>query len=151
MALFLGTQLISDITTPIVSPIPQTIVAGETPVLYAIGKFDSADKENFVEATESAITIPRSGTYRIKFSCINLYNSIMASNAYAQLWVNHAAREDGESFLIPKYSIASTFEYSEDIMLEYGDVVTIALKSASTTYSVVSMSIIACIDWETGF
>lgn len=150
MALFLGTQLISDVTTPIVSTFPRTILPGDTPVVYKIGRFSSANKNDFEEITDSAITIPRTGIYRIKFSCINLYNSLLQSNAYVKLYVNHEPIEDQE-MLVAKYSSVDTFEYSKDLELEYGDVVTLAIKAASTTYSTMSMGIMACIDWETGF
>lgn len=150
MALFLGTRLISDVTTPVVTALPPTIMPGDTPVLYSIGRFSSTNKNEYTEIEESAITIPRAGTYRIKFSCVNLYNTSLQSNAYVQLYVNHEQTRT-EGILVPKYSSAETFEYSQDITLEYGDVVTIAIKAASTTYSTMSMGIIACIDWENGF
>lgn len=151
MALYFGSNRISDVTVPMASLTPTTIIAGDTPVILKQGLFRSVSNRAYEEMTDSAITIPRAGTYRIKFSCVNLHSTIFDSVAYAQIWVNHAAREDGVTFNVTKRADTDVFVYSEDISLSYGDVVTIALQSADTSYSVSCMSVAACIYWDNGF
>ena len=151
MALYYGTRRISDVTIPMVITEPQSIIAGDTPVITNLGMFSSVSKEAYEEIVNSAIIIPKSGTYRIKFSCVNLDTTIFDATAYAQIWVNHVERADGVTFSVPKKASATNFIYSEDIALSAGDIVTLALESSDTTYGTTSMGVSACINWNNGF
>lgn len=151
MALYFGTQRISDVTIPMVMTEPQSITAGDTPVITNFDMFRSTSKDSYEEIANSAIVIPKSGIYRIKFSCIELNKSVFNTVSNAQIWVNHTERADGLTFSIPQRSKTTTFIYSEDIALSIGDVVTLALKSSDPSDGIASLGISACINWNNGF
>ena len=122
--------------------LPTSITAGDTPVL-ASSKFVVTITDTSMTDTGINITVPRSGTYRFKFSCSR---SSTSGTWTTQLYKNGSA-VSGATVSWSSYEGTCT----ADIACSAGDVISIYARSRSSIYRNIIGQLIACIDWDLGW
>lgn len=118
--------------------LPDTIVAGDTPVL-ASSEIAKIVATTTVTATGIKVTIPKTGTYRFRFSCGRTNTS---DDWTTQLYKNDSA----VSGAIVTWSTYMG-DCTADIECSAGDTVEIYAKSRGSNYRNIVGQLIACIDW----
>lgn len=124
---------------------PNTIVAGDTPVLANMGVY--SNNNTSLSATNLSLTIPKAGTYRFSW-LLNGGDSAYSITVQGRLYQNGTA----VGTLHSSSNQAGTL-VTEDIACSAGDVMTVYLKRTSyfgTTYGGVC-NLVASIDWDNGF
>ena len=122
--------------------IPDTIVAGDTPVLVSSTMAHTCTATT-ATATGISITVPRAGTYRFKFSCARTNTS---GTWTAQLYKNGTA-VSGATATWNQYQGT----YDGTVTCAANDKIEIYATSRGTSYRLITGQLVACIDWDTGF
>ena len=122
--------------------LPDTIVAGDTPVLSSSTLMHTCTSTSNT-ATGISITIPKAGTYRFKFGCARTSTT---GTFTAQLYKNGSAISNATATWSQYHG-----SYSGDIQCNAGDKIEIYSKSRGTSYRLVTTQLVACIDWDNGF
>ena len=124
--------------------LPETIVAGYTPVMFAVGT--ASVTASSLTATGVKITVPKAGTYRFISRAVRFSSS--GASHQAQLYKNGTAVSGTlASFASGNYSLA--IEYN--VQCAAGDTVEVYLKARSGSYPTACYFLIACIDWNNGW
>lgn len=123
---------------------PQTITAGDTPVLVDT-RWARAESATALTATGIAVTVPRAGTYRFKWGFGGGSSGWSSYTVYSQLYRNGSA-------VGTQLSVAGTTQASLDLACEAGDTVEIYLRG----YNYAGLygdagGLAACIQWDNGF
>ena len=122
--------------------IPDTITAGDTPVLVSSTMAHTCTATT-ATATGISITVPRAGTYRFKFSCARTNTS---GTWTAQLYKNGTA-VSGATATWNQYQGT----YDGTVTCNANDKIEIYATSRGTSYRLMTGQLVACIDWDTGF
>ena len=129
------------------SGIPDTIVAGDTPVMMNLtGKTTST--KNTASDTGASLTIEHAGTYRFKIPAHASGTGFGGSSATVYIYKN-GAQETSDTV-----STSATSMVSHDIACAAGDVISVWAMAGGSSYSTVSavtMGLIACVEWDNGF
>lgn len=119
---------------------------GDTPVLFT----DATDKINTPDLATSnvSLTMKKSGTYRFKSMVYNTYTKSSSFNreCTVQFYKNDTAIDEA----ITLEGVTPTI-LSADIEVSAGDIIKVCGTSVSTSYALIIMGIVACIDWNNGF
>ena len=94
-------------------------------------------------ATGISITVPKSGTYRFKFSAGRTNTS---GTWTAQLYKNGSAISDATATWSSYQGTCS-----KDITCNANDKIEIYAKTRGTSYRAIISQLVACINWDTGF
>lgn len=127
------------------SGLPDTIIAGDQPVLYTKAT-KTPDRSESLLSTGVSLTVPKNGTYRFITIATNTYSdSVYFSKYYSRVRfyknkvaVGTATDIDGET----------TKSISADIECVAGDVVEVYASSAHSTLRTIIAGLVACIDWD---
>lgn len=119
--------------------LPDVIMAGDTPIL-ASDIMVKTIAGTAITATGIKITVPKTGTYRFKFSC---GRTNITGDWTTQLYKNGAAISDA-------VAIWSNYEgyCIADVSCESGDEIEIYALSRGANYRNIIGQLIACIDWN---
>ena len=119
--------------------LPDTIIAGDTPIIASNVMVKTISDSN-ITATGIKIVVPKTGTYRFKFTCgrtnitgdwtTQLYKNGSAISGAVSTWSNYEG-----------YCIA-------DVSCDSGDEIEIYAKSRGTNYRNIICQLVACIDWN---
>ena len=119
--------------------LPDTVEAGDTPVVSSSKLVTTlATVDN--TATGISVTVPKSGTYRFKFSCGRTNTT---GDWTTQLYKNGVA-VSGATVTWSSYQGSCT----ADISCNAGDTVEIYGRSRGTNYRNIIGQLVACIDWN---
>ena len=119
--------------------LPDTIAAGDTPVL-ASSVMSKIIATTTVTATGIKVTVPKTGTYRFRFSCGRTNTS---DDWTTQLYKNNTS-VSGATVIWSTYA----GECTADISCSAGDTVEIYARSRGSNYRNIVGQLIACIDWN---
>ena len=122
--------------------IPDTIIAGDTPVLVSSTMAHTCTSTS-ATATGISITVPRAGTYRFRFPCARTNTS---GTWTAQLYKNGTA-VSGATATWNQYQGTC----SADVQCNANDKIEIYAQSRGSSYRLITGQLVACIDWDTGF
>ena len=121
--------------------IPDTVSAGDTPVLFnpAIAK---ATSSSALIATSVSLTVPRAGTWRFTYVTSDCYQTAITSRLYKNgvaAGAQHASQYNAV--------------WTDDIACAAGDTIIIWVKGGTQMGSMVGSAgrLAACIDWDNGF
>lgn len=123
--------------------LPDTIVAGDTPVLYNSASYQAT--KTSLTSSGISLTVPKDGTYRFKW----MISGGSGDSAYP---VKTRLYKNGTAVGTQK-STATTLSCSEDITCVAGDTVTVYLAGYSFWSEMYGGcgGLCACIDWDNGF
>lgn len=119
-----------------------TPTAGDTPVIYADGAYQSA--ESTLADTGLSITIKKAGTYRIKWNCAG--GNGLSNTLTSQLYLNGIAV--GEEIIT-----STTGSYSMDLTCAAGDKISLYFAGYKYAFNYFGGcgGLCACVDWDNGF
>lgn len=118
------------------SGLPDVIEAGDTPIIAAYG-VKSISSSN-VTNTNISLTIPKAGTWRIKWAA---GHDSTTSKAKSRIYVNNVAVGT---------EISGNGTQSLDYTFSAGDVVTLYIGGGSWTTYALGGGLTACINWDIG-
>ena len=121
--------------------LPNTITAGDTPILTSDVMAFTTTSTNMTK-TGISITVPKTGTYRFKFSCARTNTS---GTFTAQLYKNGSAIS-GATATWNSYQGTC----SNDVSCNQGDSIEIYANSRGSSYRNIVGLLVACIDWDIG-
>jgi len=122
--------------------LPDTIVAGDTPVLSSSTLAHTCNSTT-ATATGISITVPKAGTYRFKFGCGRTNTS---GTWTTQLYKNGTAISNATATWSSYQGTCSA-----DVQCAANDKIEIYAQSRSTSYRSIITQLVACIDWDNGF
>lgn len=122
--------------------VPSNITAGDTTVLSS-STLAYTTTSTSMSKTGISISIPKSGTYRFKFSCGRTSTS---GTWTAQLYKNSSA-VSGATATWSQYQGTC----SADITCNAGDTIEIYARSRGSNYRAIIGQLVACINWNNGF
>lgn len=122
--------------------VPSNITAGDTTVLSS-STLAYTTTSTSMSKTGISISIPKSGTYRFKFSCGRTSTS---GTWTAQLYKNGSA-VNGATATWSQYQGTC----SADITCNAGDTIEIYARSRGSSYRAIIGQLVACINWDNGF
>ena len=123
--------------------LPDTIVAGDTPVLYSIG-FSWIGETSYTD-TKHSITIPHDGTYRFKWTAMRESTSGTSGTKLVH--------NGTEVIVNTSFTLDDNYgqDNSYDLTCVAGDIVKVQARGRGYDYGVCVNELIACIDWDNGF
>lgn len=118
---------------------PDTITAGDTPVIASDVMVNAIASTNMT-ATGIKVIIPKTGTYRFKFSC---GRTNITDDWTTQLYKNGSAISD---------AVATWSSYqgycTADVTCDSGDEIEIYARSRGINYRNIIGQLVACINWD---
>ena len=136
-------QAINSISSGSGGGLPNTITAGDTPVLIAENRLAQATS-NSLTASKVSITVPRAGTYRFRWIAASYYDTIRT-----RLYKNGVAIGTQQS--VNEDDLMK--EFSLDVECAAGDVICVYIKGTEYFGTMTGMVgyLVACINWDNGF
>lgn len=122
--------------------LPDTIVAGDTPVLLWADTPEPLTSAQYTK-TNAKLIIPKAGKYRIKYA---ITHSNATVDGYAMLYKNNVAQSDA-AVISGGYTLCQ----SQNISCDEGDIITVRIKTGDMFTPVWISYLAACIDWDNGF
>lgn len=125
------------------SGLPDTIVAGDTPVLMS-STYSVLCTSSSLSATGMTITVPKAGTYRFRWYMAKLTDSGLSGTYATRLYKNGTAQGTLQS-------VTGDFGYkscSLDIECAAGDEIEIYGQCRGSNYPLAVGNFVACIEWD---
>lgn len=116
--------------------LPETITPGDTPIIVSYGVM-STDSSSVTD-TGISLTIPKAGTWRIKWHSSHDRSS---SKSKSRIYVNNTAVGT---------EVSGNGEHYLDYTFAAGDIVKLYIGGGSYSYYALGGCLTACIDWDIG-